>query len=130
MYIIRTRQVLETNFNAAKFRHGWEHTPNIRWFDFLSEAIRKEPVAIRGAFTFGLKEIAKAFHSHKLIETSWEESSLDGLGAMVGAILSAKNLENSNQPLIEMPLMREISNYNEIYCKVMMEIVQYLRKAH
>jgi len=123
-------QVLETNFNAAKFRHGWEHPPNIRWFDFLSEVIRKEPVTIRGAFTFGLKEIAKAFHFHELIETSWEESSLDGLGAMVGAILSAKNLENSNQPLIEMPLMREISNYNEIDCKVMMEIVQYLRKAH
>jgi hypothetical protein len=123
-------QVLETNFNAAKVRHDWQQPANIRWFDFLSEVIREEPVSIQGAFTFGLKEIAKALHSHKLIKTSWGNSYLDGLGAMVGAILSAEESANTKKNLMEMPLMKEIANYNEIDCRVMMEIVQYLRRVH
>jgi hypothetical protein len=39
----------------------------------------------RGSLSFGLKAVAKALHGHELIDTSWGESKVDGLGAMVGA---------------------------------------------
>ncbi|HLE61644.1 MAG TPA: hypothetical protein VI750_00830, partial [Pyrinomonadaceae bacterium] len=50
---------LETAYNSAMQRHGnvgkgWV-SPN--WFDFLKEVIKAEPVVIRGALGFGLKDI-------------------------------------------------------------------------
>ncbi len=33
-------------------------------------------------------------------------------------------------PLIDLELMQEIRDYNEVDCKVMMEVVQYLRERH
>ena len=32
--------------------------------------------------------------------------------------------------MTELTLMREITRYNEVDCKVMMEIVRYLRERH
>jgi hypothetical protein len=33
-------------------------------------------------------------------------------------------------PLIDLELMQEIRDYNEVDCKVIMEVVQYLRERH
>ena len=37
---------------------------------------------------------------------------------------------DNGQPFQEIDLMQEIIDYNEVDCKVMMEIVAYLRKYH
>ena len=123
---------LVTAYNASVQRHperakNWA-TP--RWFDFWKEAIRAEPVVVRGALGFGLKAIAQAMQKLGLIETKWESGPVDGLGALVGALWCANQAAKDGVPLKQIDLMQTIQDYNEVDCMVMMEIVRYLRKNH
>ncbi len=123
---------LETAYNAARQRHAerardW---PTLRWFDFLKEVIKEEPIVIRVALSFGLKAVAQALHGHHLIETQWKDGSVDGLGAMIGAWWCADEAAKKKVRLVDIDLMQEIQQYNETDCKVMMEIVRYLRLNH
>ncbi len=120
---------LETAYNAARQRHAEKARdwPTLRWFDFLKEVIKEEPIVIRGALSFGLKAVAQALHGHGLIETLWKDGSVDGLGAMIGAWWCADESAKKKVRLVDIDLMQEIQQYNETDCKVMMEIVRYLR---
>ncbi|TVR71601.1 MAG: hypothetical protein EA415_11075, partial [Sphaerobacteraceae bacterium] len=75
----------EKAYNSARSRHSADSWPDLKWFDFWKKVVTAEPVVVKGAMGFGLKEFANALHFHGLIETRWEGNSLDGLGAMVGA---------------------------------------------
>ena len=123
--------VLDKAYNSAKARHpehaGW---PELGWYDFMTKVMKDEPVAVRGALGFGLKAVANAFHSLGLIKTDWADSPIDGLGAMVGAWRCDEEAKEQAVPMGQLPLMNEIAHYNEVDCKVMMEIVCYLRASH
>jgi predicted RecB family nuclease len=121
---------LETAYNAAAQRHPERQWSSPHWFDFLKNVIKEEPVVVRGAMGFGLKAIAKALHQHALIGTRWADGPVDGLGAMVGAWWCAQEAAELGRAMHELDLMHEIEEYNEVDCKVMMEIVQYLRRHH
>ena len=122
---------LESAYNSMRTRHGKsDGWPGLNWYDVLSNVVRKEPVVVRGSLGFGLKALANALHSQGLIETSWEDSPIDGLGAMVGAWQCDEEAEQRGIAMTSLPLMAEIIRYNEIDCKVMMEIVRYLRNNH
>ena len=123
------QSTFETAFNSAKERHPAKGWPDPRWYDFLKLVIREEPVVVRGAFGFGLKSIANAMHGHGLIETLWDAGPTDGLGAMVGAWWSASEAENLDCSLGDVQMMMEIQRYNEVDCKVMMEIIRYLKTS-
>ncbi len=103
--------------------------PELPWFDFL-KVMRAVPVVVKGAFGFGLKAIAKNLYKHGLIETSWEDGPVDGLGAMVGAWYCNRQVAETGQSMRDMNYMQEIENYNEVDCKVMWELVNYLRENH
>ena len=121
---------LEKSYNATVKRHPDKNWRVLRWFDFLKHVIRKEPVVVRGALNFGLKTVAKAMFSHCNIETNWEDGPADGLGAMVGTWWCANEATNLGVNLIDIDLMKEIQKYNEVDCRVMMEIIGFLRKYH
>lgn len=126
------RFTLEEAFDAAVKRHpekDWRH-PDWAWFDFLARVVREEPVVVRGAHGFGLKAVANAMHALELIETRWDEGPVDGLGAMVGAWRCAREAASAGARLIDTDLMRGIRRYNEVDCKVMMELVRHLRRHH
>ena len=122
---------LRKNYNSAWVRHqesaNWSE---LGWYDFWDKVMTKEPVVVRGALSFGLKAVANAMHSHGLIETNWADSPVDGLGAMVGAWRCDEEAREKGVPMTKLPLMDEIARYNEVDCKVMMEIVRYLRANH
>jgi predicted RecB family nuclease len=103
--------------------------PELPWFDFL-KVMRAEPVVVKGAFGFGLKAIAKNLYKHGLIDTSWEDGPVDGLGAMVGAWYCNRQVAETGQSMRDMDYMQEIEAYNEVDCKVMWELVNYLRENH
>ena len=124
------RSTLETAYNSARARHPGRDWPLVRWFDFWRNVALGEPVVVRGALNFGLKSMAKALHALGLIESSWDDTPLDGLGAMVGAWWCDGEAERDGVRLADVPLMQEIGRYNEIDCKVMMEAVRYLRENH
>ena len=121
---------LETAFNSAVNRHPEKSWGSPRWYDLLNRVVRKEPVVVRGALGFGLKAVATSMYSHGFIDTRWNAGVADGLGAMAGAWTSARDAVERGCALTEMELMEEIGNYNEVDCKVMMEIVRYLRTHH
>ncbi|MSQ35698.1 MAG: hypothetical protein EXR63_00935 [Dehalococcoidia bacterium] len=120
----------ETAYNSAKVRHAERAWGSPRWFDFLRRVMQEEPVVIRGAMAFGLKAVAKALHSHGLIDTLWGDGPADGLGAMVGAWWSYEAAAQAGTPVAEVDLMQKIIAYNEVDCRVMWEAVRYLRSGH
>jgi predicted RecB family nuclease len=124
------KTAFETAYNSAKERHGRNDWPSPKWFDFLKRVMHVEPVVIRGAMGFGLKAVAKAMHAHHHIDTLWDDGPADGLGAMVGAWWSAAEAKKRGAALAIIDLMQEIVRYNEVDCRVMMEIVRYLRQNH
>ena len=121
---------LETAYNSAKERHNRPDWSSLGWFDFLRKVIHEEPVVVRGSMAFGLKPVAKAMHSHGLIDTLWGDGPTDGRGAMVGAWWCAQEARRLGVGMQQIALMQDIANYNEVDCKVMMEIVGYLRHGH
>lgn len=122
--------MLDTAFNSARARHPDDSWPNLNWYDFLGRVVRSTPVVVKGSLGFGLKSVAKALAAAGLIDTTWSDGPTDGLGAMMGAWWCQDVARESGQPFYEVPPMREIEQYNEIDCRVMMEAVAYLRANH
>ena len=118
---------LTSAYNAARVRHPSNAWPLLPWFDLLNEVVKPGPVTVTGAFSFGLKAIAKAMHAHGWIETSWGDGPTDGMGAMVAAWRVDESMDGSGRILLDDPLMRDVADYNRVDCQVMAEILQWLR---
>lgn len=83
-------------------------------------------VIIKGALNFSLKTIAKAMNKHKMIDTIWD-SDMNGLNAM----MLAYNIYNTDSVIDkDNDIMKNIMKYNMIDCKVMWEILLYLRTKY
>ena len=95
---------------------------NFDWYDLLQE-FRKIPFTQEGVFDFNLKNVAKMMKKKGLIKTEWNSSVMDGLGATVAIINGLKIYEN----LHEIKDLKEIIYYNEVDCKVLCEMHQYLQ---
>lgn len=119
---------LSDAYNAASRRHGLPAWDTLPWVDLLNRVIKAQPVTVRGAFGFGLKAFSKAMHRAGLIETDWTDGPADGLGAMVGTWWCNKQAEEQGCSMTELPLMKEIESYNQVDCRVMVEIVSFLRR--
>jgi len=116
----------ETQWNKALNRHI--NCDRLNWVDLLRVFI-SEPITIKGCFSFGLKDIAKAMFNHKMIETTWNESNCsNGLSAMLIAFKTYNETKERNLIASETPQLKEIRQYNEIDCKVLWDIIQYLRE--
>jgi hypothetical protein len=115
-------------YNAAVVRQGSPPWPSLPWVDLLNRVMKEQPVTVRGAFAFGLKAIAKAMYDHGLIQTLWSDGPSDGLGAMVGAWRCHQEGALRGIPMTDIDLMREIERYNEVDCRVMSEVLAFLRE--
>mgnify|MGYP000435079415 CR=1 FL=1 len=111
--------------------HRWvEWESSIRWVDMYNVFIN-EPIVIKGALNFKLKEIGKAMHKLNLIPTVWSDSGpSDGFQAMLSASDYYKNKSNDEMTSKSTNTYNEIINYNEVDCKIIWEIVEYLRTNH
>ena len=86
-------------------------------------------IVIKGAFNFSLKNVANAMYKNDLIKTCWDKNSscTNGLQAMFLAYNLYKNndyVDDNND------IMKEIIRYNIIDCKVMWEMLSYLRNNY
>jgi len=118
----------ERAYESARSRHPDRSWPALAWYDLLGRVFRAQPIVVKGAFSFGLKSIARAMHAHGLIQTHWAEGLADGAGAMAGAWSAAADSRARGRSLTESPVMQEIGRYNEVDCRVMAEILDFLRR--
>ena len=118
----------ERAYDNARVRHPDRDWPVLAWFDLLREVVQAEPLVVRGAFSFSLKPIARSLHALGHIQTHWGEGLADGAGAMAGAWNAAIEAKRKGVTLGETEVMGEIARYNEVDCRVMAEILDYLRR--
>jgi len=119
----------EKAYDNARSRHPDRDWPALPWYDLL-DIVRAEPIVVRGAFSFSLKSIARAMRANGMIATDWGKGLADGAGAMAGAWNAAVEAKRRGVPLGDTEPMREVARYNEVDCRVMAEILDYLRRAH
>ncbi len=121
----------EINFyNRFAKKHKILNVPLLSYnnsFD-LYKLFVENNIVVKGALNFSLKTIANAMYNHNMIETTWGNSNTtNGLQAM----MSAFNVYNSHKGSIKNnKIMKDISKYNEIDCKVMFDILTYLRNNY
>jgi predicted RecB family nuclease len=129
----------ENNKTESRFIH-WTHAeptvynkklmkypylPKKNFLD-LYKVFIEEPICINGALDYSLKSIAGSMYKHKLIESCWDSNSKCSNG--LEAMLIALNIYNKNDNVTnEIKEIKEIERYNEIDCKVIYEIIYYLR---
>jgi hypothetical protein len=118
----------ERAYDNARVRHPDRDWPVLAWFDLLREVVQAEPLVVRGAFSFSLKPIARSLHALGHIQTHWGDGLADGAGAMAGAWNAAIEAKRKGVTLGETEVMGEIARYNEVDCRVMAEILDYLRR--
>ncbi len=107
---------------------GWT---DLNWVDLL-KVFQTEPIGIKGCLNYGLKNVAKTFHKLGYISTIWDSGSscADGADAAVGAYRVGRETERRGVSFKSDPLTQEIIKYNEVDCKVLQEIIFYLRTNH
>ncbi len=118
----------ERAYDNARARHPDRDWPSLSWFDLLHDVVQAEPLVVRGAFSFSLKPIARSLHALGHISTHWGDGLADGAGAMAGAWNAAVEAKRTGVALGETEIMGEIARYNEVDCRVMAEILDYLRR--
>ena len=118
----------ERAYDNARARHPDRDWPELTWFDLLHEVVQAEPLVVRGAFSFSLKPIARSLYALGHIQTHWGEGLADGAGAMAGAWNAAVEAKRKGVTLGATEVMGEIARYNEVDCRVMAEILDYLRR--
>ncbi len=121
---------MDAQYRSARARHPERSWPTLDWYDLLGNVVRAEPVVVRGSRTFGLKNVARAMHAHGLVATDWGDGLADGTGAMVGAWTADDVARRTATDLAAVPLMADVSRYNEIDCRVMAEVLDHLRREH
>jgi hypothetical protein len=94
------------------------------WVNFY-DIMRKEPIVVQGSLAFGLKSIVSGMHRNNLITTTYDDQDCaNGIQAMAEAI----EIYNSGVDVTKSKKMNSIIEYNEVDCKAVYEIIEYLRK--
>ena len=110
-------------YNNFLKKHENLNKDGLPFFD-LYKLFYNNKIVVKGALNFSLKSIAKAMYCNKMIESNWDSDNVcsDGLTAMHMALTLYDNGDDINSSI-----MNSIADYNMIDCKVMWEILKYLR---
>lgn len=101
--------------------------PQLNWCD-MHKLFINEPIVIQGCFKYGLKQVAGCMVKHGLINTQMTSDCTNGMSAMIRA---AKCYENNHPDVVvQSPVMSDIATYNEYDCRVLYDILKYLRENH
>jgi hypothetical protein len=116
--------ILDNNLDNDYFVHtNTQFDKSVNWVD-LCKYFEKTPITIKGCYNFKLKNVGNALFAHGIIDTKWETNTCDGFTAMLEAI----NIYKSGKCIDNDANYKDIIKYNEIDCKVMWEILKYIKK--
>lgn len=93
----------------------------------LCKIFRECGIIVEGQMGFGLKDVAKNMYRHGMIQTTWDESAdvVSGLNASVEAMKTYNQRDGESRR----QYLKDLIDYNYVDCKVMYEIVEYLRQT-
>jgi len=112
-----------THYNKINSRYG-NIFPQLVWFD-LMKFFKNNEIYILGALNFSLKTIARKMYDYDMINTVWEDSECkSGQDAMF------KSWQMYTTKKINKKTYKDIIKYNEVDCKTMYDILNYLRDKH
>lgn len=95
----------------------------IKWFD-MCDFFKNNCIAIKGAKNYKLKEVTNSMYNNGMINIKWDTNCTNGLDASYNAYRMYSD-ENINTPEFA-----DIIRYNEIDCKSIFAIINYLRDNH
>ncbi|MEJ2483923.1 MAG: ribonuclease H-like domain-containing protein, partial [Gemmatimonadota bacterium] len=122
---------LDTQYNSPATRHDRDDWRGLPWVDLLHGVFKAEPILVGGTVGYGLKEIARALHAEGVIDTLWDDGpgGVDGgMAAMAGAWWADAEAARTGGSMRDFDVMQAIERYNEIDCRVMAEILAWLRR--
>lgn len=94
------------------------------WVDMYKIFVN-EPITVKGSLSFKLKDVIKSMNNLGIIKTSWrDDGPNDGLGAMMFAIKYYQDINKKDDGNL-----KSIIDYNEVDCKVLYEMIEYLRNT-
>lgn len=105
--------------NKSNKRHKNKYTnwiDQIEWFD-MNKFFVKNKIGIYNAFSYGLKDIGNAMYKNNMIQTIWVDDC-DGMDAI---IMACDYYKTNNLNILE-----KIITYNEIDCKILCDILEYV----
>jgi len=115
-------------YTSALSRHGIYNKLNDRWRDLL-KIFKKNNIVAKGMLNFSLKSVVKSFNNNKFIKISYKNLEIiNGMDAMVMAYDEYNKSENYN--IKNNNIIKEIKKYNEIDCKSIQEILEFLRTKY
>ena len=106
----------------ASERHGLARLASLPWVD-IQKPFHEGPIALPGAWDFGLKSVAAALGTYSPEHCAeWPKE----LGAGLAAMVMGWAAYEGPKPL-DSPEMRALSEYLEIDCKAMWQVLRWLR---
>lgn len=95
----------------------------------LMKLFKNEPILIKGLYSYKLKDVVKIMNLHNFININWDTIN-NALEAMILTWELNDYAIKNNIKLYNTSKFNSIIKYNEIDCKVMYEIMNYLKKNH
>jgi hypothetical protein len=90
-------------------------------FHDMYKWVKDNGICVKGAYDFKLKNYAKAMYKNGLIDVEWPDGINDGINAMNTAY------NYYTHDVGDVDVINDIKKYNEIDCKAMFAIHQYLK---
>jgi hypothetical protein len=115
--LVHWTDIEKRTLNQKLKQYGITPKNQIHWFD-LHDYFIKSGILIRNCLNYKLKVVSRYLHQYGLIKSKWDRTFSDGLGAMTGYILYLKTGDES--------IIKNITHYNMIDCKVLYEIMELL----
>ena len=113
----------QSMLSSLSKQYNFELETDIEWIDLLKLFKTTINFVCDGMKTYSLKDVAKSMYKLGFINTSWNDNVMNGLEAN---ILLIPNFIKGDYVLTQCDSLSDIINYNEIDCRVMMELFEFV----
>jgi len=113
----------QSMLSSLSKQYHFELETTIEWIDLLKLFKTTINFVCDGMKTYSLKDVAKSMYNLGFIKTLWNDNVMNGLEAN---ILLIPNFIKGNYVLEECHSLSDIIDYNEIDCRVMMELFEFV----
>ena len=123
-YCVMNWSVAEQSMLASLSKqYHFELEKTIEWIDLLKLFKTTINFVCDGMKTYSLKDVAKSMYKLGFIKTNWNDNVMNGLEAN---ILLIPNFTKGEYVLQKCDGLSDIIDYNEIDCRVMMELFEFV----